>query len=216
MPCTLPTTKMKSWWFKSLAVMGVAVLVGCATPLPTAVPPPAIPGPVQAMRGEVRPVQSPVPDTPPALPQPPAQAVTPVASATSAAEPEQTRVSPAAVSWKQRGRASWYGKKFHGRRTASGERFSAHGFTAAHRTLPIPSYVRVRRVANGQEVIVRINDRGPFHGGRVLDLSFAAAQKLGMVAVGSAEVEIERLTDEDWRFESARQAATSVETPSIP
>lgn len=125
-------------------------------------------------------------------------------------------MSPAAVSWKQRGRASWYGKKFHGRRTASGERFSAHGFTAAHRTLPIPSYVRVRRVANGQEVIVRINDRGPFHGGRVLDLSFAAAQKLGMVAVGSAEVEIERLTDEDWRFESARQAATSVETPSIP
>lgn len=196
--------------------LGVAVLVGCATPLPTTVPQPAITGPAQAMLGEVRPVQSPVPDTPPALPQPPAQAVTPVASATSAAEPEQTRVSPAAVSWKQRGRASWYGKKFHGRRTASGERFSAHGFTAAHRTLPIPSYVRVRRVANGQEVIVRINDRGPFHGGRVLDLSFAAAQKLGMVAVGSAEVEIERLTDEDWRFESARQAATSVETPSIP
>jgi len=196
--------------------LGVAVLVGCATPLPTTVPQPAITGPVQAMLGEVRPVQSPVPDTPPDLPQPPAQAVTPVASATSAAEPEQTRVSPAAVSWKQRGRASWYGKKFHGRRRASGERFSAHGFTAAHRTLPIPSYVRVRRVANGQEVIVRINDRGPFHGGRVLDLSFAAAQKLGMVAVGSAEVEIERLTDEDWRFESARQAAASVETPSIP
>ena len=145
------------------------------------------------------------------------EALATVASATPAAVQGQARASTeTAASWKQRGRASWYGKKFHGRRTASGERFSPYGFTAAHRTLPIPSYVRVRRVANGQEVIVRINDRGPFHGGRVLDLSFAAAQQLGMVALGSAEVEIERLTDEDLRVESARQTATSAAIPLIP
>lgn len=101
---------------------------------------------------------------------------------------------------KQRGRASWYGKKFNGQRTASGERFSASGFTAAHRTLPFLSYVRVRRVASGEEVIVRITDRGPFHPGRVLDLSHAAAEKIGLVALGSAEVEIEHLTEHDRRL----------------
>lgn len=103
------------------------------------------------------------------------------------------------VPWKQRGHASWYGQKFHGRRTASGELFSVYGLTAAHRTLPIPSYVRVRHVASGREVIVRVNDRGPFHSGRVLDLSYAAAMKLGIVAMGSAEVELERLTFDDIR-----------------
>lgn len=103
------------------------------------------------------------------------------------------------VPWKQRGLASWYGQKFQGRRTASGELFSLYGLTAAHRTLPIPSYVRVRHVASGREVIVRVNDRGPFHSARVLDLSYAAALKLGIVAMGSAEVELERLTFDDIR-----------------
>jgi rare lipoprotein A len=103
------------------------------------------------------------------------------------------------VPWKQRGVASWYGQKFQGRRTASGELFSLYGLTAAHRTLPIPSYVRVRHVASGKEVIVRVNDRGPFHSARVLDLSYAAAMKLGIVSMGSAEVELERLTFEDIR-----------------
>jgi rare lipoprotein A len=103
------------------------------------------------------------------------------------------------VPWKQRGMASWYGQKFHGRRTASGELFSLYGLTAAHRTLPIPSYVRVRHVASGREVIVRVNDRGPFHSARVLDLSYAAALKLGIVSMGSAEVELERLTFDDIR-----------------
>ena len=108
----------------------------------------------------------------------------------------------AGAHWTQRGLASWYGKKFNGRRTASGERFYATGLTAAHRTLPIPCYVRVRHVASGKEVIVRINDRGPFHSARVLDLSYAAAQKLGIVSQGSAEVEIERLSDDDMRVGS--------------
>lgn len=111
------------------------------------------------------------------------------------------------VPWKQRGLASWYGQKFHGRRTASGELFSLYGLTAAHRTLPIPSYVRVRHVASGREVIVRVNDRGPFHSRRVLDLSYAAALKLGIVSMGSAEVELERLTFDDIRTGAWRRNA---------
>lgn len=101
--------------------------------------------------------------------------------------------------FKQRGLASWYGTKFHGRKTASGELFSVNGFTAAHRTLPIPSYARVRSVATGKEIIVRVNDRGPFHAARMLDLSYAAAVKLGIVSQGQAEVEIERLTFDEIR-----------------
>ncbi len=109
------------------------------------------------------------------------------------AEPLQApRAVPAAqdAPGAQRGRASWYGKRFNGRRTASGERFSAMALTAAHRTLPIPSYARVRVVGSGKEVVVRINDRGPFHSGRVLDVSYAAARQLGIVGRGSAVVDI--------------------------
>jgi rare lipoprotein A len=103
------------------------------------------------------------------------------------------------VPWSERGHASWYGTRFHGRKTASGELFNMYGFTAAHRTLPIPSYARVRHAASGKEIIVRVNDRGPFHSARVLDLSYAAALKLGIVSAGSAMVEIERLTFDDIR-----------------
>lgn len=103
------------------------------------------------------------------------------------------------VPWREQGVASWYGTKFHGRRTASGELFSMYGLTAAHRTLPIPSYARVRHVKTGKSVIVRINDRGPFHGGRVIDLSYAAAVKLGMASAGNAQVEVTRLTFDDIR-----------------
>ncbi|WP_374593635.1 septal ring lytic transglycosylase RlpA family protein [Aquabacterium sp.] len=101
--------------------------------------------------------------------------------------------------WRERGSASWYGRKFHGRRTASGEVYSMYGMTAAHRTLPIPSYARVRNVANGREVIVRVNDRGPFHSDRIMDLSYTAALKLGVLGGGTAQVEIERLTFADIR-----------------
>jgi len=95
--------------------------------------------------------------------------------------------------------ASWYGRKFHGRRTASGEVFNMYGLSAAHRTLPIPSYARVTDVRSGKAIIVRINDRGPFHSGRVMDLSYAAAVKLGVAARGSAEIEFERLTFDEIR-----------------
>lgn len=115
--------------------------------------------------------------------------------------------------WKQRGRASWYGKSFDGRRTASGERFSASALTAAHRTLPIPSYARVRLVAGGREVIVRVNDRGPFHSARVLDLSYAAAQKLGIVELGSAEVEIESVSSNAIYEDSWRRGESGVVIP---
>lgn len=98
----------------------------------------------------------------------------------------------------ERGLASWYGRKFHGRRTASGETYNMFAMTAAHKTMPIPSYARVRNPSNGREVIVRVNDRGPFSKGRVIDLSYAAAVKLG-VQNGVAPVEVERITYEEIR-----------------
>ena len=98
----------------------------------------------------------------------------------------------------ERGLASWYGKKFHGRRTASGEVYDMYAMTAAHPTLPIPSYARVRNPANGREVVLRINDRGPFHGGRIVDLSYTAAGKLGVLR-GVAPVELQRITFDDIR-----------------
>ncbi len=98
-----------------------------------------------------------------------------------------------AKAYKVSGKASWYGKQFHGRKTASGERYDMFAMSAAHPTLPIPSYARVTNKANGKTIVVRINDRGPFHKGRVMDLSYAAASKLGIVQAGSATVEIERV-----------------------
>ncbi len=92
----------------------------------------------------------------------------------------------------QRGTASWYGERFHGRRTASGEAFDMHGLTAAHKTLPFGTRVRVRNLDNGREVVVRINDRGPFTRGRVIDLSRAAAAAIGMIQSGTARVAVHR------------------------
>jgi rare lipoprotein A len=93
--------------------------------------------------------------------------------------------------FRQRGTASWYGRRFHGNPTSSGERYDMYAMTAAHPTLPIPSYVRVTNVANGRSVVVRINDRGPFLHGRIIDLSYAAAWKLAYVEQGAAVVEVE-------------------------
>jgi len=93
----------------------------------------------------------------------------------------------------QRGIASWYGRKFHGQPTSIGERYDMYRMTAAHPTLPIPSYVRVTNLENARSVVVRVNDRGPFLHGRAIDLSFLAAHKLGYVQNGSAEVEVELL-----------------------
>ncbi|WP_157991347.1 septal ring lytic transglycosylase RlpA family protein [Caldimonas tepidiphila] len=122
--------------------------------------------------------------------------------------------------FRQRGVASWYGNKFQGRRTSSGEPYDMYKMTAAHPTMPIPSYARVRHVASGREVIVRINDRGPFHSDRVIDLSYSAAQQLGLLGGGSAIVEIERLTNESIRAGAWRRddpaVATSFPVPASP
>jgi rare lipoprotein A len=96
--------------------------------------------------------------------------------------------------FRQRGLASWYGRQFHGNRTANGEIYDMFAMTAAHPVLPIPSYVRVTNVRTGRSVIVRVNDRGPFKHDRVIDLSYAAATKLGIAAAGTGEVEVERIT----------------------
>jgi rare lipoprotein A len=117
----------------------------------------------------------------------------------------------------ERGLASWYGRKFHGRPTSSGEPYDMYAMTAAHKTMPIPSYARVRNPANGREVIVRINDRGPFHGGRVIDLSYTAALKLGVLNA-VAPVEVERITQEairtgGWRTGSEGRAMAAALPP---
>ena len=111
--------------------------------------------------------------------------------------------------FREAGLASWYGTKFHSQSTASGEPYDMYAMTAAHKTLPLPSYVRVRNPANGREVIVRVNDRGPFHDGRVIDLSYTAAAKLDLLR-GVAPVEIERLTNEDIRTGAWRRGGDTM------
>jgi rare lipoprotein A len=99
--------------------------------------------------------------------------------------------------YKERGTASWYGKKFHGQRTSVGEIYDMYAMTAAHPTLPIPSYARVTNLSNHKSVVVRVNDRGPFLHDRIIDLSYTAAYKLGIIADGSAEVEVESINAEE-------------------
>lgn len=95
--------------------------------------------------------------------------------------------------YREEGLASWYGKRFHGKKTASGEPYDMYGMTAAHRTLPIPSYARVTAIDRGHSVVVRINDRGPFSKGRVIDVSYTAAHKLGILRKGSLRVRVESI-----------------------
>jgi rare lipoprotein A len=99
--------------------------------------------------------------------------------------------------YKERGIASWYGRKFHGQKTSNGETYDMYAMTAAHPTLPLPSYARVTNVATGKSVVVRVNDRGPFLHGRIIDLSYAAAHKVGIASKGSGEVEVEAIIPVD-------------------
>jgi rare lipoprotein A len=110
--------------------------------------------------------------------------------------------------YRQRGIGSGYGRKFHGQRTSSGEPYDMYAMTAAHATLPIPSYARVTSIANGRSVIVRINDRGPFHSGRLIDLSYAAAYKLAYAEAGSAAVEVESIMPDEMPVIAARRRQT--------
>ncbi|MBT8487990.1 MAG: septal ring lytic transglycosylase RlpA family protein [Gemmatimonadetes bacterium] len=112
------------------------------------------------------------------------------------------RVLETSQGYDERGVASWYGEKFHGRRTSSGEPFDMHAPSAAHRTLPLPSWVRVTNLANGRSTLLRVNDRGPFADPdeRILDVSYAAALRLGMVEMGTAAVRVEAV--EPWQYRS--------------
>lgn len=112
--------------------------------------------------------------------------------------------------YKARGLASWYGKRYHGRKTSTGEVYDMYGMTAAHTTLPIPSYARVTNPANGKSVVVRVNDRGPFHKERLIDLSYAAAHRLGIIGNGSGMVEVEAI---DTR---PPEQATIQKVPEVP
>lgn len=110
------------------------------------------------------------------------------------------RVLDSSYGYDERGLASWYGEQFHGRPTSSGERFDMYAMSAAHRTLPLPSWVRVTNLANGRSVIVRVNDRGPFADPdrRIIDVSYAAAVELGMVGTGTASVRVQAV--EPWQY----------------
>ncbi len=114
---------------------------------------------------------------------------------------------PNAAPFRQTGIGSWYGRRFHGAPTSSGEPYDMYAMTAAHPTLPIPSYARVTNLANGRSVVVRINDRGPFHADRIIDLSYTAAWKLGYVEAGSARVEVESVVAGEMRPVQEAKAA---------
>lgn len=177
----------------ALAVALAAVLlVGCATrgpvdadgpPLSTQGGPERRPPPDPMQLPDARPVIEPIPSGGPNKPY--------------AVLGETYTPLPPNAALREEGLASWYGRKFHGRRTANGEVYDMHAMTAAHRTLPLPSFARVTNPANGRSVVVRINDRGPFIKGRIVDLSYAAAQKLGVR--GLASVQLVRITPEEIR-----------------
>ncbi|MFR0693336.1 septal ring lytic transglycosylase RlpA family protein [Enterobacterales bacterium AE_CKDN230030158-1A_HGKHYDSX7] len=113
------------------------------------------------------------------------------------------------------GTASWYGTKFHGQATANGEQYDLYGMTAAHKTLPLPSYVRVTNLDNGKSVIVRVNDRGPFYSDRVIDLSFAAAKKLGYAETGTAHVKVEGIDPDRWWAAQGKQPPMIMALPKM-
>jgi rare lipoprotein A len=168
-------------------------LAGCSVTAhrPAAPPPPAAPGPAPAA----------------GVPAPPAD-IGAIADAVPRPEPRSAHgnpafydvfgqryfVLPSAAGYLERGVASWYGPTFHGGNTSSGELYDMYGMTAAHKTLPLPSYARVTNLKNGKSVIVRINDRGPFVANRLIDLSYTAAAKLDMIQGGTTLVEVRALT----------------------
>ncbi|HSX71041.1 MAG TPA: septal ring lytic transglycosylase RlpA family protein [Pseudomonas sp.] len=113
------------------------------------------------------------------------------------------------------GTASWYGTKFHGQATANGEAYDLYGMTAAHKTLPLPSYVRVTNLDNGKTVILRVNDRGPFYSDRIIDLSFAAAKKLGYAESGTARVKVEGIDPHEWWAAQGRPVPMVLAQPKM-
>ncbi len=125
-------------------------------------------------------------------------------------------VMNSASGYHERGVASWYGKKFHGHQTSMGETYDMYEMTAAHKTLPLPTYVRVRNLRNSKSVIVRVNDRGPFVHNRIIDLSYSAALKLGMVGTGTSLVEVEAITFDAPPGDRPTRQVTPPAKPPIP
>lgn len=123
------------------------------------------------------------------------------------------RLLPSSRGYREVGVASWYGTKFHGQHTANGEPYSLYAMTAAHPRLPIPCYVRVTNLDNGRSAIVRVNDRGPFHDRRVIDLSYAAAKKLGYANVGTARVEVVAIDPADYQSNPVEAPRIAVAPP---
>ncbi|HEX5690586.1 MAG TPA: septal ring lytic transglycosylase RlpA family protein, partial [Roseiflexaceae bacterium] len=169
-----------------------AILIGCSTPAPR--PSPRLPS-------EPTPLPIPAPEVPP-----PASIET-IPDAVPRAEPKSARgnppfytvlgkryfVRPSAEGYVERGVASWYGPGFHAARTSNGEPYDMYAMTAAHKTLPLPTYVQVTNLRNGRNVVLRVNDRGPFKDGRIIDLSYTAAAKLDMLRDGTTFVEVRAL-----------------------
>lgn len=117
-------------------------------------------------------------------------------------------------SYRETGTASWYGTKFHGQPTANGEKYDLYGMSAAHKTLPLPSYVRVTNIDNGKTVVLRVNDRGPFYSDRIIDLSFAAAKKLGYAESGTARVRVEGIDPQQWWADRGQAAPLVLAQPA--
>lgn len=113
------------------------------------------------------------------------------------------------------GTASWYGTKFHGQNTANGEVYDLYGMSAAHKTLPLPSYVRVTNLDNNRSVVLRVNDRGPFYSDRIIDLSYAAAKKLGYAEIGTARVKVEGIDPQEWWAQRGRPAPLMLDQPKV-
>jgi rare lipoprotein A len=181
------------WLLLSMAALAVLVLSGCSVP-GAAVPSPPKP------RQDAAPLHAPhVIDHLQRLPDPVVQRE-PLSKRGNG--PVYTvwgksyRVMDSATGFSQEGTASWYGTKFHGRETSSGEKYDVYKLTAAHKHLPLPTYVRVTNLANNRQTIVKVNDRGPFKGDRIIDLSYAAAVKLGFHDKGTSRVRIEVVSPE--------------------
>ena len=193
----------------ALAALVALSMAGCAAPAPRPLPrpPPVVVAP-PAPAPAPTPAPQPAP-APAATPAPPAgvlaipePAVRPEVRTRRGNPPEYTvlgqtyRLLPTVAGYRERGVASWYGPDFHAKATSNGEAYDMYAMTAAHRTLPIPAYVRVTNLANGRSIVVRVNDRGPFKHNRIIDLSYTAAAKLDMIRDGTALVEVEALLAE--------------------
>ena len=162
-----------------------AVLAGCATT------PPLRHEPAHQTDG-VGPIGPMAPPQPPAARVPPAAPGNPPFYEVMG---ERYQVLPESEGYTEQGVASWYGREFHGRRTSSGEVYDMYALTAAHKTLPLPTTARVTSLTTGKSIVVRINDRGPFKKGRLIDLSYGAARELGFLSAGTAMVEVQALTE---------------------